>query len=113
MRRGQSQKLRCSPQHLNSHRSKEEEARTTHISDPIRWVNAVSIDLDEQDWYCRRLGEGGRLALDKLNLRCLVTYRWKNQEGRGAGTSELSKAVWLRHPLGINSDGLYSKPQTG
>lgn len=36
-------------QHLNSHRSKEEEARTTHISDPIKWVNAVSIDLDEQD----------------------------------------------------------------
>lgn len=38
-----------SPQHLNSHRSKEEEARTTHISDPIKWVNAVSIDLDEHD----------------------------------------------------------------
>ena len=38
-----------SPQHLDSHRSKEEEARTTHISDPIKWVNAVSIDLDEHD----------------------------------------------------------------
>lgn len=56
VRRGQSQKL--SQQHLNSHRSREEEARVTPTSDPVRWVNAVSINLDEQDWYCRRLGEG-------------------------------------------------------
>lgn len=39
------------------------------------------------------LQRGETFALDKLNLRCLVTYRWKNQEGRGVGTSELSKAV--------------------
>lgn len=63
--------------------------------------------------YCRSLGEGVDFCSDKLNLRCLVTYRWKNQEGRGQERLSSAGQLWLRHPLGINSDGLSSKPQTG
>lgn len=28
-----------------------------HISDPIKWVHAAVINCDDEDWYCRRLGE--------------------------------------------------------
>ena len=39
-------------------------------------------------------------ALDKLNLRCLMTYRQRNREGRGLGTVELSGQAGPKTSLG-------------
>lgn len=39
-------------------------------------------------------------TLHKLNLRYLVTYRWRNQEGKGVGLSELSRRSGVKMSLG-------------
>ena len=39
-------------------------------------------------------------ALHRLNLRYLVTHRWRNQEGKEVGLSELSRQSGVKMSLG-------------
>lgn len=92
----------------------EEEPNRAKRFDQTEWVSAVAINCDEEDRYCRWLGEVQEFCFGHVNSEIPSDMRMEKSERQGAGNiwAQCGGQSW-RHPQGINFDRLSLKPQTG